>query len=129
MPSQIADLYDHVTRAASLSLSLSLYVPRINTLCHADQSVMSPYRHTCVLQRIAAYCSMLQSVKVCCSVLHCDAVCQSPNYGDQSVMSYIRITSHVWIRRGMWIRVCCNMLHCVAVCCCMFLCRFGLTYV
>ena len=50
----------------------------------------------CVLQRVAACCSVLQCVAVCCSVLQCVAVC----------CSVLQCAS-----------VCCSALQCVAVCC------------
>jgi len=81
------------------------------------------------LQRIAAYCSVLQCIAVYCSVLQCIAVyCslwQSVVFG--TIALHVRLLlkmrslsrSPIDSRRRL---VCCSVLHCIAVCCSVLQC-------
>jgi len=78
---------------------------------------------TCVLQRVAACCSVLPCVAVCCSVLQCAAVpfdCML-SWVSRVALSYAPQSSF-WVLIACCIVLecvvgCCSVLQCVAVCC------------
>jgi len=79
-------------------------------------------KDTCVLQRVAACCSVLQCVAVCCSVLQCVAVCcrvieerSKRCLPSACVYKYKKIPVSCSVLQR--VAVCCSVLQCVAVCC------------
>jgi len=75
----------------------------------------------CVLQAVAAWCTLLQSVAVCCSLLQSVAMCCSmlPSVAVccnllQSVASW---KQGMMLERVVSVAVCCRLLQSVAVCC------------
>jgi len=77
----------------------------------------------CVLQRVAACCSVLQRVAACCRVLQHVAACCSVLLR-RSLLQH-RAHLEAWAGRSpciyateaLYVAACCSVLQCIAVCC------------
>jgi len=109
----------------------SLYVPCVALCCSVLHCALVKGRASMVpivylysvLQRVAAWCSVLQRVAVLgvngpylCSVLHSVAVCCS-------VLQYIVVC---WVPKVSMCIVCCKVLQCAALCCGVLQCQRSL---
>jgi len=72
-------------------------------VCRSKASQARCVRMSVLLQRVAAYCSVLQCVAMCCSV-------------------QIESKSYAFCENVCIVAACCSVLQCVAVCCSVLQC-------